>query len=178
MTIPNEAAAQFPRWLDLLGLGLIVLFFVLGVRRGLWWQLVRLLGLVTTVAVARAFVPRLSDGVAAALPSIDPRIACGVVWIAFLALGLAVIAFIGRLGKETLQAVQLGLVDRAGGALAGALSGALLHGSFVLLLMLLGPVDWSREALRGTRSARLYDTLGRRITLLEDTHAADVLAER
>jgi uncharacterized membrane protein required for colicin V production len=171
------AALELPRWLDLVGLGLVGLFLVLGIRRGLWWQLVRLLGLAATFAAARALVPRLSDGLAAALPSLDPRIANGIVWVVIIALGLAVIAFVGRLGKETIQVAQFGLLDRAGGAVAGALSGALLHGALVLILVLLGPLDWSREALRDTRSARLYDTLGRRVSLLDDAYAAEVLRE-
>lgn len=170
-------ALALPRWLDMLGISLVVLFAVLGARRGLWWQLVRLLGLAATIAAARALVPRLSDGLAAALPELDARIACGVVWVAVLALGLAVIAFVGKFGKETIAAASFGLVDRAGGALAGFLSGALLHAAFVLVLVLLAPLDWSRDALQGTRSARLYDTLGRRVGLLEDVHAAEVLAE-
>ncbi|MCY2961051.1 MAG: CvpA family protein [Planctomycetota bacterium] len=175
---PDPASSfELPRWLDLVGLGLVGLFLVLGARRGLWWQLVRLLGLAAAIATARALAPRLAPGLASALPSLDPRIASGLVWLAILALGLAVIALVGKLGKETIEAAQLGLVDRAGGAVAGALSGALLHGALVLLLVLLGPADWSRDAVRDTRSARLLDTLGRRLPLLEDAHAADALRD-
>lgn len=168
---------ELPRWLDLVGLALVVLFVVLGARRGLWWQLVRLLGVAAVIATARALAPRLAPGFAAALPSLDPRIACGLVWLGILALGLAVIAIVGRLGKATIEAAQLGFVDRAGGAVAGALSGVLLHGALVLLLVLLGPADWARAAVQGTRSERLFDTLGRKLPLLEDVHAAETLGD-
>jgi len=169
---------ELPRWLDLVGLGLVALFLILGARRGLWWQVVRLLGLAAVIATARAFAPRISPGLASAIPTLDPRIASGLVWLALLAVGLALIALVGRIGKHTIEAAHLDFVDRAGGALAGALSGALLHGALVLLLILLGPAEWSREAVRDTRSARLFDTLGRRLTLLEDAHAAESLRER
>jgi uncharacterized membrane protein required for colicin V production len=169
---------ELPRWLDLVGIGLVALFALLGARRGLWWQLVRLLGLAAILAVARALAPRLVPGLVAALPTLDPRLASGLVWLAILALGLAVVALVGKLGRETIEAAQLGFVDRAGGALAGFLSGALLHAAFVLLLVLLAPAEFAREAVRDTRSARLYDTLGRRVTLLEDAHAHETLAPR
>ncbi len=178
MTPDPASGFEFPRWLDVAGLGLVILFLVLGARRGLWWQLVRLLGLAAVIATARALAPRLTPRLVSALPSLDPRIASGLVWLTLLALGLAVVALVGRLGKETIEAAQLGFVDRAGGAVAGALSGALLHGALVLLLVLLGPAEWSREAVRDTRSARLFDTLGRRLPLLEDAHAAEALRDR
>jgi uncharacterized membrane protein required for colicin V production len=167
-----------PRALDVVGLALVGLFLVLGARRGLWWQLVRLLGLAAAVAVARALAPRFAPGLGTALPGLDPRVASGIVWLAILAAGLTIVGIVGRLGKETIAAVQLGFVDRAGGAVAGALSGALLHGVLVLLLVLLGPAEWSRDAVRDTRSARLLDTLGRRLSLLEDAHAAEALEDR
>lgn len=176
---PDPATGfELPRWLDLVGVGLVVLFLVLGARRGLWWQLVRLLGLAAAIATARTLAPRLSPGLAAALPGLDPRIASGIVWLSVLGLGLALVALVGRLGKETIEAAQLGLVDRAGGAVAGALSGALIHGALVLLIVLLGPAEWSRAAVRDTRSERLFDTLGRKLPLLEDAHAAETLDER
>lgn len=173
----SEAISGFdlPRWLDLVGLGVVLLFVVLGARRGLWWQVVRLLGLAAVLAVARAFAPRLAPGLANAVSGLDPRIASGLVWLSILALGFAVVAFVGRLGKETIQAAQLGFVDRAGGALAGAISGILIHGVVVLLLVLLGPVHWSRSAVQDTRSERLFDALGRKLSLLEDAHAAEAL---
>jgi len=175
-----EATSDFdiPRWLDLVGLGVVLLFLVLGARRGLWWQVVRLLGLAAVVAVARAFAPRLAPGLAGAVSGLDPRIASGLVWLSILALGFAVVALVGRFGKETIEAAHLGLVDRAGGALAGAISGILLHGIFVLLLVLLGPAQWSRSAVQDTRSERLFDALGRKLPLLEDAHAAEALRRR
>ncbi|MBL8863398.1 MAG: CvpA family protein [Planctomycetes bacterium] len=174
----TESVSALPRWLDLFGFGLIVLFVVLGARRGLWWQLVRLLGLAAVIAVARALVPRLAPALGEALPELDPRIASGLVWLSILALGLALVALVGRLGKAAIEAAQLGLVDRAGGALAGALSGVLLHGLIVLLLVLLGPLEWARSAVQDTRSERLFDTLGRRLSLLEDVHASEALETR
>jgi uncharacterized membrane protein required for colicin V production len=169
---------DIPRWLDLLGIGLLVLFALLGARRGLWWQTVRLLGLAAVLAVARALVPRLAPGLAAALPTLDPRLASGLVWLTILALGLTLVALVGRLGKETLEAAQLGFVDRAGGLLAGLLSGALVHAALVLLLVLLAPAEFARSAVQDTRSERLFEALGRRLPLLEDAHAAETLDAR
>ena len=178
MTPDTTPGFELPRWLDLVGAGLVLLFLILGARRGLWWQVVRLLGLAAVLALARAFAPRLSPGLAGAVSGLDPRIASGLVWLTFLLLGMALVALVGRLGKETIEAAQLGFVDRVGGALAGALSGLLLHGAAVLLLVLLGPAEWSRTAVHDTRSERLFDALGRKLSLLEDAHAMESLERR
>ncbi len=162
-------------WLDLVGLCLVGGFLILGAWHGLWWQLVRLLGLAAVIAVARAFVPQLSPLMAEALPGVDARLANGFLWLIVIAAGLAVVALVGKLGRASIEAVHLGLVDRAGGAVAGFLCGALLHGALVLLLVLLGPADWSRGAVRGTVSHRLLGTLGDRVSLLHDAHAAEAL---
>src|SRR5688500_5970573 len=106
--------------LDLLGLAAVLLFLVLGFRGGLWWQLVRLLGLVATVAVARGFAPPLAAGIEGLFTDLAPRVASGLAWTAILLAGLAIVALVGRIGgRAEDQGEELGLVDRVGGAVAG-----------------------------------------------------------
>ena len=50
-------------WVDALGLAILLLFAFLGARRGLWWQVVRLLGAVAVVAVAVGVLPMGVRGV-------------------------------------------------------------------------------------------------------------------
>ena len=57
-------------WIDLVGGGLIALFLVLGFVRGLWWQVIRALGLIAAVLVARAASPRVTPWIA------EPPAAC------------------------------------------------------------------------------------------------------
>ena len=49
-TITSNLSAL--HWIDQVGLGISALFLALGAWRGLWWQVVRLLGLAAAVAIA------------------------------------------------------------------------------------------------------------------------------
>jgi membrane protein required for colicin V production len=168
-------AAMSVRWLDVLGLAIVLYFLVVGVKHGLWWQLVRLLGIVASVAVARAVVPPVAPRFAAAFPDLDERLAGGIVWTAVILLGLLVVALVGRLGKETLDATPLAPIDRIGGGVAGALTGVLVHAAIVLCLCQTTKPSWSVAAVRGTTSQRLVAQLGSRVPLFLDTHAAERL---
>ncbi|MDZ4774253.1 MAG: CvpA family protein [Planctomycetota bacterium] len=168
------AAVEF-RWLDILGLALVLYFLVIGARRGMWWQIVRLMGIVATVAVARAAAPRIAPRFAEAFPDLSVRVAGGIVWTIVILLGLLVVALVGRLGKESLEAAQLGTIDRVGGALAGALTGVLVHAAIVLCLCQVGAADWSVAQVRGTTSQRLVDSVGRKLPLFLDAQARETL---
>ncbi len=175
----DEPAAATPglRWIDLVGLGLLVLFLVLGARRGLWWQVVRLLGLVAAVSVARALAPRLAPILEGTLPGLSPTIASGVSWLAVLIAVMLVLAMIGRLGRATLEAAQLGGVDRVGGAVAGLVSGLLVHLAFLVCVCQLAPTSWARTAVDGTHSQALLEGIGERFPALLDARAAESLHE-
>jgi uncharacterized membrane protein required for colicin V production len=176
LTVPSPCvAAMSVRWLDVLGLAIVLYFLVVGVKHGLWWQLVRLLGIVASVAVARAIVPPIAPRFAAAFPDLDERLAGGIVWTAVILLGLLVVALVGRLGKETLEVTPLAPIDRIGGGVAGALTGVLVHAALVLCLCQTTRQDWSVAAVRGTTSQRLVVQLGSRVPLFLDAHAADRL---
>lgn len=149
-------------WLDVASLVLVLLCIVLGARRGTWWQLVRLLGLVATLAVARAIAPRFSEGLTNVV-GFTPQMSNGILWSAILVLGLIVVALVGRLGKLVLEGAQLGALDRAGGALLGALSGVLLVAGLVVCAAQIASGGWSERNLRSTRTQGLVDTLARTI---------------
>jgi uncharacterized membrane protein required for colicin V production len=168
-------AAIAIRWIDILGLALVLYFLVIGAVRGLWWQVVRLLGIVASVAVARAVAPRIAPRLAETFPDLGERLASGLVWTILILLGLLVVALIGRLGRETLEGAELGPIDRIGGGLAGALTGLLVHAAIVLCLCQTTGKDWSVSAVQGTNSQRLVDSLGRKIPLFLDAQAAETL---
>jgi uncharacterized membrane protein required for colicin V production len=158
-------------WLDIVGLAIVVVFLVLGAMRGLWWQLVRLLGLIAAVAVARALAPRLSSTVSEWFPALGERVAHGLVWTVLLATGLLLVALIGRIGRAEIQAAELGGLDRLGGAVAGALSGVLIHAALLLCLCQIGSREWCGSAVRGTQSRQLLDRIAHNIPRLVDDEA-------
>lgn len=162
-------------WPDGIGAAFVLVFALLGCARGLWWQLVRLLALSVAIALARLLAPELSEALRGALPDLDARVAHGLCWLVLFALALAGCSLIGQLGKGAIEILQLDLVDRAGGALAGALTGLLLHGAFLVALTQLAPHHWLVAELAGTRSAALVDLLSRALPLLMQRSSGEEL---
>lgn len=153
--------------LDRVGLGLVAIFFLLGLARGLWWQVIRLAGLLAAALLARTLAPRWSPGLSEA-SGLPPVVAQGLAWFAAFVLGLAAASLLGLIGKKSLETMQLGLVDRFGGAIAGVLTGLLLHTAALLGLSYLGPQPWTQEALRGSRSQTLLRLVSTRLPVLLD----------
>jgi uncharacterized membrane protein required for colicin V production len=167
-TEPVESPWSLLAPVDWIGAGLVVLFAALGAWRGLWWQAMRFAGLAAAVLIARAFTPKLAPSLHARLPDLDPRLGQGLVWLLLFLAGLAVAALLGRLGKRLLDAMQLGLVDRMGGLVAGTLTALLLHAALVAALLQLAPADVAHRAVAGTRSEVLVHTLARPLPVLFD----------
>lgn len=172
-------------WRDLLasgvdGVGLVVIlmFALLGLWRGLWWQVVRLVGVLASVVAARAFGPRFADWLAPRIGEIDSTLLGALAWLTVFMGGLVLVVVIGRLGKSLLEALQLGLLDRFGGAIAGMLTALVLHAVGVAFLMQVTPRIWAAEHLEGTRSALLVDVLGEQATLLFDERTALAIDRR
>ena len=161
------------RWIDLLGLAVLTLFLALGAMRGLWWQIVRLLGILASVSVARALAPRLSPHLSSLLPGLSPLLANGLAWLALLIACMIVVSMIGRLGHATLEAAQLGTFDRVGGAVAGFASGILVHAVILLCLCQVATNAWTVAAVRGTRSQGLLDVVADHFPMLLDSRAAE-----
>jgi uncharacterized membrane protein required for colicin V production len=163
---PGAAPFLDLRWIDTVGLVVVLVGVLLGALRGLWWQVFRLVGVVAAVAVARAATPGLVPRLRSLLTALDPRVAYGIVWVLVFVAVLLCAALVGRLGRSGLKAMQLSTVDRVGGACAGALTGALLHLALVVAMQHLGGGPW----LSGTYSMAATEAIGAR---LPRAYAAD-----
>ena len=176
---PGEAwATVSSSGVDGVGLVLVSLFALLGIWRGLWWQVVRLIGVLGAVVAARALGPRLADWLGPRAGDMDPTLLGAVCWFGVFLGGLVLVVLIGRFGKTLLEALQLGLVDRFGGAVAGVLTALVLHAVGVAFLLQVTPRVWAAEHLEGTRSERLVDVLGEKATLLFDSRTALAIERR
>ena len=173
-TLPGDAAQdaslgflQELPLLDRVGLGIVAVFLLLGAYRGLWWQVIRLAGLAAAALLARTLAPRWSPSLseASGLPAVASQ---GLAWFAAFVLGLAAASLLGLIGKKSLETMQLGLVDRFGGALAGVATGILFHLACLLGLSYLGPQPWTQDELRGSRSQTLLRMVSTRLPLLLD----------
>ena len=162
---------------DLFGIGVVVLFLILGALRGLWWQVVRLLGIVASFAVARAVAPRFSPTLAEGLPGLGSHAANGITWLFVLLIGLLAVAVVGRVGRSAIGAAQLGVLDRIGGAVAGVISGTVVHVAFLLVVCQIASPAWKADRLEGTQSQALLAAVGQEFPILLDARAAESLPE-
>ncbi|MEO0649227.1 MAG: CvpA family protein [Planctomycetota bacterium] len=173
----GDAAAGVVEWftqngIDGVGLVLVAGFALLGAWRGLWWQVVRLVGLLGAVLAARTLAPDLAAWIEARWQDSDAVIVAGASWLLVFLAALILAVLLGRLGKRLLEALKLSLLDRAGGVVAGLATGALLHASVVTVVLHLAPGGWSNRHIAGTRSAQLVELLGDRAKVLFDSSTA------
>ena len=159
-------------WIDTVGLVLVGAMLLLGAFRGLWWQVIRLVGLIGAVVAARALSPQLAPHLADLFPDLPARLTSGVVWLVVFLAGLTAATLLGALGRKLLTTMQLGLVDRAGGALVGMVTGALVHVALVAVLSQLAPERWVGEHVGGTYSEVALDAAGTQWNLVVGPDAA------
>jgi len=165
-----------PGVIDWIGLGIASLFMLLGFMRGLWWQIVRLFGLIGAAALARMFSgpwgARLQES-----SDLSGSIAVGVVWVGLFLGGVVLTALIGSLGKRGLEAIQLGLQDRLGGLVAGLVTGLVLHLAWMVVLAHLGPQPWTANQFDQTYSRVLLQSVTTRYPVLtaQETPGSDGL---
>lgn len=174
--VETTSSAEW-RWLDWIGVGLVVVIALVGARHGTWWQLVRLLGLAATIAVARALAPALAGTITGAFPGLDAHVAEGLAWIGLIGGGLLAVALVLRwtTGAPEGEPAPPGFLDRIGGAIAGGASGALLHAALLLCIAHVAPSEWAQARVRGSHSQQLLATLGNGVPGLVDARASDSL---
>ncbi len=163
-------------WIDVVGLCVVTLFLCLGIRHGLVWQVTRLIGMLVAVTLARSLSPELAPHFSEVL-SLPDRACQGIVWFLVFLATLLVTAVIGMVGRRALEAVHLGPMDRMGGALAGAVTGVVVHSAFLVLLAAVGTQDWSTRTLSGSASANMLDSLSRKSHILLSASAAERIME-
>lgn len=163
-------------WIDMVGMVIILMFFILGLRHGLVWQVTRLIGMLVAVTLARSLSPEFVPHVQSAL-DLPIRACQGIVWFMVFLATLLITGLIGIVGRRALEAVYLGPMDRMGGGLAGAITGVVLHCAVLVLLTSVGTTTWSTSTLRGSASASMLDSLSRKTHLLLDAQAAERIME-
>ena len=172
-----DASSLDLAWVDTVGLIVLGIMFVLGIFRGLWWQIIRLVGITGAVLLARAMSPTLAPVLQDTFPNLDERVSSGAVWLTIFLLGLAAATLLGVMGRKLLKTMQLGLADRAGGALAGLLTGALIHIAFVATTCQLAPEAWVSNNFGDTYSEKALEVAGTQWELIVGPEARRNLDE-
>jgi uncharacterized membrane protein required for colicin V production len=174
-------AASRPAPLDLVGLGLVMILCVLGLYRGLWWQVIRLVGLSFSILIARAAGAPLATRLLALFPELSARTAHGIAWGTLFLTALLACALLGLLGQRMLEAMKLDLSNRIAGACAGALTGLCTHVVLIVLVCQLAPPPVLSRFVVGTYSERLYGALGGRrpvVMAAEAAHEVDQVLQQ
>lgn len=167
-----EAPPTWPAPLDLVGLGLVTVLLLLGLYRGLWWQVMRLVGVTLSVLVARAAGSPLAARLQSLFPDLQPRTAHGLAWGTLFLLALLSCALLGLLGQRMLEAMKLDLANRLAGGVAGALTGFCAHVVLVVLVCQLASPRVLGRYVVGTYSERVYSALGVRWSVVLAADAA------
>lgn len=171
-----EAASSWPAPLDLVGLGLILLLSLLGLYRGLWWQVIRLIGVSVSILMARAAGAPLAARLLTLFPELSARTAHGIAWGTLFLTTLLACALLGLLGQRMLEAMKLDLANRIAGGCAGAATGLCAHVVLLVLVCQLAPPRVLGKYVVGTYSENLYAALGGRrqvVLAAEAAHEVD-----
>lgn len=164
-------------WIDLVGGGLVVVFLLLGLARGLWWQVIRAVGVVLALVVARAASPEVAAWILDRWADLSPRMASGIAWAGLFVLTMLAASLLARLGRKMLEAMQLGLLDRIGGAILGGLTGTALHVALLVILCQLGTETFVTRTLTGSVSEQVVDVVAARWPVLLGAEAGEELDE-
>jgi membrane protein required for colicin V production len=164
---PAASLTSLP-WIDKVAAVLLAIFIVLGIFRGLWWQIIRMAGFVGAFAAARIFSPKLEPLLSDTFGIAEPRFAQGLAWFVIFIAGLVVAVLFGRLGNKLLESLKLGLVNRAAGAVAGAATAILIHSAILAVLSLFASGEWLNTELEGSYSADLLEVLAQRWPVIVD----------
>lgn len=167
-----ESAHVWPAPLDLVGLGLILLLCLLGLYRGLWWQVIRLVGVSVSILIARAAGAPLAERLLALFPELSVRTAHGIAWGTLFLTTLLACALLGLLGQRMLEAMKLDISNRLAGGCAGALTGFCTHVVLIVLVCQLAPTNVLGKYVAGTYSEHLYVALGGRRPIVMAAEAA------
>ena len=168
-----DAPTAWPAPLDLIGLGLVFLLSLLGLYRGLWWQVMRLIGVSVSILMARAVGAPLAARLLALFPELSVRTAHGLAWATLFLTTLLACALLGLLGQRMLEAMKLDLANRLAGGCAGAATGMCVHVVLLVLVCQLAPPSVLGKYVVGTYSENLYTALGGRRPVVMAAEAAD-----
>ncbi|HLU37922.1 MAG TPA: CvpA family protein [Planctomycetota bacterium] len=148
-------------WVDMSSLVVIALFFLLGLGKGLVWQVSRAVAVVGGYAAAARFGPSVAEQVAGA------ECTYAHVYLAYAAVFLAafgLLSFAGRLVHGLLHGAGLGIFDRLGGGLLGIGTGAAVVLGLLAAVTMFAPRTTAYAAVQESRTMALgraaLDVLG------------------
>ena len=163
--------------LDWIGIGITAFLLIMGLVRGLWWQVIRFTSVVLSAIVARIFAADGAAWISDAWPDMSSRLAHGAAWVGIFVLTLTAATVLGHLGQKLIDAMQLGFANRMAGGLMGALTGLSIHMAVLLGISLLAPEGFVNRHVAGTYSEDVYQVVGDRWQVVLGADTADELRD-
>ena len=156
------ALADALSWVDITALSVLLVFFVLGVFKGLLWQISRVGILLLAYAGAVEFGQPLADLLLALthggpLPPTEEARETSI-YVAYVAVFLGVVVLLSLLAlvlQKLIKKAGLGFYDRLGGGLLGMATGVLVVLLAMMLLQMIFPQSRIAEAAGGSHAMRL-----------------------
>lgn len=177
LTASAAASLQALGWVDLTALGVILVFFVMGLFKGLIWQVSRIVILISAYFVAGQFghavaamlgasPPQvLPPGTAASVPEVETTL-----YVAYCLLFVGVLIVLSLLAiliRKLAHKAGLGFFDRLGGGVLGVATGACVVLAGVFGVNMFFPQSELAKAAGGSHSMRFsqqaIDMLGERV---------------
>lgn len=139
--------------LDIIILGIIVVFVIAGAKRGLVWELFTLAGIGLGLWIPYTFRAPIADFISRYTDPGQTRIVVTVVaFLVIFSLIYIIFSHIGYFLHKLLEKILLGWLDRLLGALLGLAKGMLLVG-LVLVAIFLSP--WREQGDRLVRKSKV-----------------------
>jgi membrane protein required for colicin V production len=139
--------------IDIIVLAIIVLFGVVGGKRGLVWEIMTMAGIVAGLWIPYIFRFEIANFFGRYIGPGHLRIIATVAAFLFIFIAIYIISsYLGYSLRNLLKKVFLGWLDRVLGVLAGLVKGILIVG---LLLVALLASPWNHQSLSLIRKSKL-----------------------
>jgi membrane protein required for colicin V production len=167
----TQSALEALGWVDITALAVIVVFLVLGIFKGVVWQISRLGTLVVAYVLSVMYGERLGEWMFhGSVQDADQQVHLYVAYVTIFVAVVVVLSLLALLLTRLVEKTGLTFYNRLGGGVLGVGTGALV----ALLILSVGLMFFpTSNVVAAARSSRLYDYSGRAVGWL-DSHLVEL----
>ena len=113
-------------WVDLTAIAVLIVFFILGLFRGLVWQVSRILTLVAAYVVAGAYGETIAGSLRKMVSGINDELSLYIAYFAVFIVVLVIVSVIAYFFEKLIDRSGMSFYNRVGGGVLGVVTGAAL----------------------------------------------------
>ncbi len=153
-TPATQSALEALGWVDITAAAVIVVFSILGIFKGLVWQLSRIGTLVGAYVLAAMYGPDLGAWMFhGSLQGANERLPLYIAYVTIFVVVLVVLSLLALLVTKLVEKTGLTFYNRMGGGVLGIGTGALVVVFLLGVVFMFAPESGVLEAARSSRSA-------------------------